>query len=167
MPVSIDPIADWSPDLLAECHATVRALFAYWDARRGGRAMPARADIDPADMKKLLPHLILIDVVADERRYVYRLVGTREVEMRGADPTGKAVRDAFYAESAEETMIYLNRCVQTAKPVLYRGTYRPSSTRTQQEDTIFLPLSKDGETVDMILIYGHIQWFKDEPEPVA
>lgn len=163
MPNSIEPLADWSPSLLADCHASVRGLYEYWDAKRGGRAMPARADLEPADLKKLLPHLILIDVVSDERRYVYRLVGTREVEMRGSDPTGKPVRDAYYAESAEETFLYLDRCVHTAEPVLYRGIYRPSSTRTQQEDTIFLPLSKDGAHVDMILVYGHIRWLKDDP----
>ena len=162
MPNSIEPLVDWSPSKLVDCHATVRGLYDYWDAKRAGRSMPARGDLDPADLKRLLPHLILIDVVADERRYVYRLVGTREVEMRGVDPTGKAVRDAYYAESAEETLLYLDRCVQTGEPVLYRGMYRPTSTRTQQEDTIFLPLSKDGENVDMILIFGHIQWLRDE-----
>ena len=59
--------------------------------------MPARGDLDPVDLKAVLPMLMLIDVGADERRYVYRLVGTREVEMRGSDPTGKAIKDAYYA----------------------------------------------------------------------
>ena len=46
--------------------------------------------------------------------------------------------------------------------MLYRGTYRPLSTRTQREDVLFLPLSKDGENVDMIMLLGHIDWMKDE-----
>ena len=44
------------------------------------------------------------------------------------------------------------------QPVLYRGTYQPLATRTQREDVIFLPLSNDGETVNMIMILGHIDW---------
>jgi hypothetical protein len=155
---------DWSPSLLAPCHVTVRRLYEYWEQKRGQRRMPARSDLDPVDMKALLPDLILIDVVPDERRYVYRLVGTREVEMRGGDPTGKAVKDAYYAESAAETMTYLDRVVATHGPVLYRGTYQPTSTRTQEEDVLFLPLSKDDRSCDMILIYGRIQWVKDEPQ---
>lgn len=155
---------DWSPSLLAACHVTLQRLHDYWELKRGARPMPARSDLDPVDMKALLPHLILIDVVPDERRYVYRLVGTQEVEMRGADPTGKAVKDAYYAESAGETMSYLDRVVATQKPVLYRGTYQPTSTRTQEEDVLFLPLSKGGSACDMILIYGRIQWMKDEPQ---
>ena len=158
------PLLEWSPGLLADCHVTLQRLYGYWDKKRDQRPMPARGDLDPVDMKALLPHLILIDVVPDERRYVYRLVGTREVEMRGGDPTGKAVKDAYYAESAGETVGYLDRVVATQNPVLYRGTYQPTSTRTQEEDVIFLPLSKDGRSCDMILIYGHIQWLKDAPQ---
>jgi hypothetical protein len=51
--------------------------------------MPSRADIDPTEIVPFLPGIMLVDVVADERRFVYRLVGTREVAMRGRDPTGK------------------------------------------------------------------------------
>jgi hypothetical protein len=164
MPIAGDvvPLAAWSPDLLADCHASLRQLHAYWDARRGARAMPARGDLDPVDLKALLPMLILIDVVTDARRYTYRLVGTREVEMRGRDPTGKSILEAYYGESAEDTTLYLDRVVQTREPVLYRGTYQPLRTRTQRDDVLFLPLSKDDEAVNMIMLLGHTDWVKDE-----
>ena len=71
-------------------------------------------------------------------------------------------RTPITRESADETRLYLDRVVRTRQPVLYRGTYQPLSTRTQREDVLFLPLSKDGETVDMIMILGHIDWMKDE-----
>ncbi len=165
MPNGFEPPRECTSTTLAECHSSVRALHGYWQAKRGARAMPSRADIDPTELKQFLPHLILIDVVADPRRYIYRLVGTHEVDMRGMDPTGKAVKDAFYAESADHTLVFLDHVARTRAPALYRGTYQPSSTRTQTEDTIFLPLSNDGETVNMILVYGHIQWLKDEEKP--
>ncbi len=149
--------------MLADCHSSLRKLYDYWNARRGTAADAVRAaTFDPIDLKAVLPLLILIDVVPDERRYVYRLVGTREVEMRGSDPTGKAIKDAYYAESAEESAWYLDHVVRTREPVLYRGTYQPLSTRTQREDVLFLPLSKDGQAVNMIMILGHIDWMKDE-----
>jgi hypothetical protein len=164
MPIAgnVAPLAAWSPDLLADCHASLRQLYKYWDARRGSRAMPARSDIDPIDLKAFLPGLILIDVVADARRYIYRLVGTHEVEMRGRDPTGKSILEAYYGESAEDTVFYLDRVVQTREPVLYRGTYQPLTTRTQRDDVLFLPLSKDGEAVNMIMLLSHTDWVKDE-----
>jgi hypothetical protein len=159
---SVAPLAAWSPDLLADCHASLRQLYAYWDTRRGNRPMPARGDLDPVDLKQLLPMLILIDVVGDARRYTYRLVGTHEVEMRGRDPTGKSILEAYYGESAEDTTFYLDRVVQTRAPVLYRGTYQPLATRTQRDDVLFLPLSTDGEAVNMIMLLSHTDWVKDE-----
>lgn len=154
--------APWSPEQMAGCHPSLQELHDYWDRKRGGRPMPGRADIDPVDLKAVLPLLILIDVVPDHRRYLYRLVGTHEVEMRGRDPTGQPVAAAYYGESAEDTTRYLDRVVRTRQPLLYRGTYQPLSTRTQREEVLFLPLSKDGGTVTMILVLGHIDWVKDE-----
>ena len=152
----------WSPDSLADCHSSLRDLYNYWNARRGARLMPARGDIDPVDLKALLPMLILIDVVADARRYIYRLVGTGEVEMRGRDPTGKSILEGYYGESADDTIFYLDRVVQSREPLLYRGTYQPMRTRTQQEDLLFLPLSNDGAVVNMVLLLSHIAWLKDD-----
>lgn len=162
MPGLSEVFAPWSPEQMAGCHPSLQELYEYWDRKRGSRLMPGRGDIDPVDLKTMLPLLILIDVVPDPRRYIYRLVGTHEVEMRGGDPTGKAVAEAYYAESAEDTARYLDHVVTTRQPVLYRGIYQPLSTRTQREDVLFLPLSKDDETVTMILVLGHIDWVKDE-----
>jgi hypothetical protein len=160
-------LTPWSPDQVAPCHESLRTLHAYWDRKRGQRAMPARGDLDPVDLKPLLPLMILIDVVPDARRYVYRLVGTREVEMRGQDPTGKAVSEAEYAETPGETSLVLDHVVATRQPALFRGVYHPFSTRTQSEDVIYLPLSADGATVNMIVMLGHIAWIKDERRALA
>jgi hypothetical protein len=162
MPGLSEVVGPWSPEQIAGCHPSLQRLYEYWESKRLGRVMPTRGDIDPIDLKGLLPLLILIDVVPDPRRYVYRLVGTHEVEMRGGDPTGKSVVEAYYGESADDTMVYLDRVVHTRQPVLYRGIYHPWNTRTQREDVLFLPLSRDGETVTMILVLGHVDWVKDE-----
>src|SRR5687767_12801845 len=89
---------------IASCHGTVRAVAAYWRSKCVDRTMPRRADIDPAELKAYLPSITLVDVVPDERRFVYRLVGTQEVAARGMDPTGQSVRDAYYAESLEAAL---------------------------------------------------------------
>ncbi|TDQ82274.1 PAS domain-containing protein [Dongia mobilis] len=147
---------------IGECDERLISIYTYWNEKRGTRAMPGRPDIDPADLKAHLPLLCLIDVVPDARRYVYRLVGTREAEMRGRDPTGKAVAEAYYAERAGDTTDYLDRVLATGRPLLYRGTYHPLPTRTETGEVLFLPLSRDGHAVDMIMLYSHVLWLKDE-----
>src|SRR5215470_17691685 len=92
-------------------HPDVLAVHRYWQEKRRGRVMPSRADIDPIELKRFLPGIILINVVADERRYVYRLVGTREVAMRGKDPTGQSMIDGFFAQSLEAALAILDKVV--------------------------------------------------------
>lgn len=64
---------DWQ----ANCHSDVLKMLAYWEGKRHGRAVPRRSDIEPAELVGLLPNIILVDVVDDHRRFVYRLVGYR------------------------------------------------------------------------------------------
>ena len=66
------------------------ALYDYWDGKRAGRAMPARADIDPVEMRAWLGHLLLIEI-AEDGRFVYRLYGTAFVDSFGVDMTGRSV----------------------------------------------------------------------------
>jgi hypothetical protein len=85
------------------CHSTTVALYEYWLQTCGDRRMPLRSDIDPVTIPRAaLPGISLVEVVQDDRRYVYRLVGTGDVEVRGNDPTGKSVLDGFFGPSAED-----------------------------------------------------------------
>ena len=138
---------------IAACHPDIRATVDYWRSKTAGRRMPRRTDIEPGDVKPFLPRITLVDVVADDRRFVYRLVGTEEVASRGSDPTGKSVREGFFAESAEDSIRYFDYVVQHREPLCFRGDYRAPDGATEQQDVIFLPLSEDGETVNMILLF--------------
>jgi len=141
------------------CHRSVQAVYGYWLAKRGGRAMPARADIEPAEITKLLPMMVLVDVTADERRFVYRLVGTQEVAERGNDPTGKSVVEAFFGGSLEETLSCYEYVVRNRAPFCYRDPYAASDGQIQHDDIIYLPLSGDGASVNMVLVFTHCHGF--------
>jgi len=144
------------PNFPATCHPDTIAMYDYWRAKGGGRRMPARSDIDPVDMpRRLLPFINLVDVVADERRYVYRLVGTGDVEIRGGDPTGKSVLDGFFAPCAEDALVCYDRVVATCAPFLDSEPFVAPNGKYVMEETIFLPLSDDGINVNMILAFSH------------
>ena len=137
------------------CHSNTRALYEYWRAKCGVRSMPARRDIDPTYMPRLLlPGISLVDVVSDERRYVYRLVGTADVEVRGFDPIGQCVMDGFFGNSVEDVLASYDRVVSSAAPFFDRRSFTAASKRYVTEETIFLPLSDDGVTVNKILVFS-------------
>lgn len=138
-------LSDFAPD--------IAAFYAYWDSKRRGRHMPARADIDPVDMVRFLPGITLINVV--EKGFTYRLVGTREVAMRGRDPTGKSVSEAFYGVSAEESLASYRDVVARRAPRLERREFITPDGRYGREQGILLPLSDDNAHVNIIIAYSH------------
>lgn len=143
---------DQEPIWLATASAVIRELYAYWRARcRDGRP-PRRADIDPIEIPKLLPYLTIVEVVPDARRYVYRLVGTREVEVRGNDPTGKSVAEAFYGPSVADGHKFYDRVTATMAPAYDDSPYISQDGRYNDEEMMFLPLSEDGVAVSRILV---------------
>ena len=141
------------PDFIANCHERVRAIYRYWDSKRKGRRMPARADLDPLDIPRFLPDICPVDVVPDERKYVYRLIGTNEAAMRGRDPTGLPVGQGYFGTSKESVFLNYDGVAQSRAPRLDRDPSLTSDNRFIQHESIFLPLSDDGQRVNMILVF--------------
>lgn len=134
--------------------ANLQSMYAYWLAKCGARPMPRRADLDPTEISpRLLPGITLVDVVPDHRRYVYRLVGTMEAEVRGYDPTGKSVAEAYFGENAEDATECYDRVVATRAPVLDPLPFLERRRGYQGAESLFLPLSNDGITVNMIWVF--------------
>jgi hypothetical protein len=142
------------PESLKSYGANLQLIFGYWLAKRGGRPMPARSDLDPAEIPpRLLPGITLVDVVPDHRRYVYRLVGTMEAEVRGYDPTGKSVGEAYFGENAEDATECYDRVVDTRAPVLDPLPFLERRRGYKGAESLFLPLSNDGFAVNMIMVF--------------
>lgn len=150
--VSVESI-NREPDWLPGAGLRLREIYHYWLARcRDGRP-PRRADIDPVDIPRLLSRLIIVDLVPDERRFVYRLVGTKEVEVRGFDPTGKSVGEGFIGPSREDALSWYERTVRTMTPQFDARPYLSTNGKWINDATLFLPLSDDGESVNRVLVF--------------
>ena len=134
--------------------ANLRLIYGYWLTKRGGRPMPRRSDLDPTEIPpRLLPGITLVNVVPDHRRYVYRLVGTMEAEVRGYDPTGKSVGEAYFGENAEDATECYDRVVDTQAPILDPLPFLERKRGYRGAESLFLPLSNDGFAVNMILVF--------------
>lgn len=128
------------------------AFLALWEKRRGARAMPARADFDPGDFGRLLPNIALFDVEAGSGAFRTRLVGQEIVEFLGRNPKGEPPSASFTPEGGAMFERILGRVAQDKKPVFRTGDAYWSARRSYRKfEACFLPLSADGETVNMIL----------------
>jgi len=72
----------------------VRQLRDYWESKQRGRAMPARADIDPCEIKPLLPYLMISDLFGDPPRVRFRLAGTKSAKHSGSTSSGAGWRNS-------------------------------------------------------------------------
>lgn len=148
-----DPL-EFGTGFLDRCSREIAAVHAHWDELCDGRRFPTRRDLDPLNVPQFLSGMILVDVVShDPLDLVYRLVGTREVDYRGFDPTGQRVKDAFYGTNSDDTMATYGAMIERGEP-LYRGDpIKLDDYEHVREERLFLPFSEDGETVNMILVY--------------
>lgn len=83
-------------------HQSTRALYDYWTTKRGRRRAPARSDIDPADIRRILANTFILtaDFVNDVR---VRLAGTRVCALFAREIKGDAFED-LWSEPGREQM---------------------------------------------------------------
>jgi hypothetical protein len=129
-------------------------LKTYWDEKRGARPMPTRAEIKPADMKEHLGWIILLDALPDFSDFRYRTIGTRVTQYFLADSTGKTLTEAFgpYGDAAVNGVIATHR--KAARDQIVVRCYGGAGwigRSFMDFDALFLPLSDDGVTTNMIL----------------
>ena len=138
----------------------LESLYGHWLGKRRGRRMPARADIDPLEIPAdTWPHTMLLDVVWERSRprFRYRRVG--EIFWRGGrEPTGMFIDEVLpetagyrrYVVGIYEEMARRSCAIYSENSFTLAGRALPMVTRR-----VSLPLSTDGEVVNMVLA-GHV-----------
>jgi hypothetical protein len=132
-------------------------LHAYWSAKRGQRAMPSRADLDPGDLKALLPHILLIDVVEGGADFRYRLVGTEIERHIGRTLTGRLISEVLSGEYLDYIRSLHRRAIAEAAPVYSENNFNDGRSGFaliadfKRAYRLMLPLSRDGTVIDMLL----------------
>lgn len=145
-------------DMLAVKQATPVLLtgFDYWAAKRGERLMPARADIDPLEIVSILPHVVLIDVLRDARPgwpldFRYRVMGTTVDAHMSRRFTGVKMSDVPHQQPDSQLFRNFAHVVKTREPQFNRVPYVGPHKDFLSVVDLVMPLSTDGETVDMLM----------------
>jgi hypothetical protein len=132
-------------------HPELRQLHGYWLAKKGERLAPARSDISPAEMRSFLPHVFLLEVVGTPRRFRFRLTGTEVVDRYGEELTGRFLDEIDLDEVGSEIIGEYERATREVRPVCSRWNYKKGDGHFLRYERLILPLSTDGQTVDMLL----------------
>jgi hypothetical protein len=141
-----------NPDLLA--FPRFLELKQYWDAKRGARRMPTRADIDPIELRKHLGWIELVDVLPDRSDFRYRLLGTGITEGYGRDNTGKTVTEVYGKDDANYAATLIGQyrsVVEHCTAVHGFGSLGIVGKPYRYHDALSLPLGGDDGSVRMII----------------
>jgi hypothetical protein len=126
-------------------HPSIRELFDYWNLRRGRRAAPDRADIEPGAIRKVLADTFILSF--DETAgHPFRIAGTRVCAAFGRELKNDSFLDLWDPESRTQVRGLLNVVANEAVGVV--ASARGSSTvrTTHDVELLVLPLSHRGRT---------------------
>ncbi len=133
-------------------NAVVRTGANYWRLLRRDRKIPARADLSPKDLRAILRHVVILQVLDGGKDYEYRITGDAHVEAYGLN------FNAMRLSTIEAASPYFGNMMRglyehvrvTAEPFAVRGWVgrEVADARFVYFESVFLPFGDDGETVD-------------------
>jgi hypothetical protein len=129
----------------------LRAVLAYWEEKRRDRPMPRRGDIDPIELRAVLSHLQITEVIDGGSRFRYRLVGTAIVEAFGAEFTGRYVDELISGERDTFVHACYRAVCASRRPAFVRSKYATTKNIDLTANRMLVPLSEDGTGVNQIL----------------
>ena len=116
--------------------------------------MPRRADLDPTDIPRLLPHVMLVEVLPDGR-YRYRLIGTANSQEHGVNATGRFVDEVLKGSEYRAHVLRLyDECVRERRSIYSESLFLsdPGGVVERHTKVLFMPLSEDGATVGQVFV---------------
>lgn len=130
----------------------VREFHRYWRGKAAGGLPPPRSAMDPVEIPRLLPYLVIAEIEREPLRVRYRLVGTRVAEANGSDFTNRYLDECNFAVEPLLTECY-RQLVATRAPVFAHYEWNKKDWRKARgsvgaSETGFFPLSSDGAVVD-------------------
>ena len=132
-------------------------LFDYWNTLRGERTLPRRGDFDPTDIPRLLPHLILAEVLrsgadGEVDDFRFRLIGTHVDARMNQRYTGQRLSQIPGKGRGSKIWDAYQAVEREGKPKVISLDYIGPMERTMGTTELYLPLSAGGGAVDFIVV---------------
>lgn len=128
----------------------LRKLYAYWDNVRGARELPAWRDFDAHHLSFIASNILLIEVHYEPLTFHFRAHGLQLAWRIGYDMTGKLVDELPHPQNRAVLLERCHNLVSSRRPYVGRGE-RNVAGRELPYEVVWLPLSEDGQRVDLLL----------------
>ncbi len=139
------------------CSPILKDFYHLWFKKCRGDLLPSKKSFLPEEMPQFLARLTLVECLDKENDFRYRIVGTGEVDDRGYNPTGKLVSECAYGDDWGDGAINNYSNARDLKNVIYDVySFEGADGKTMTDECLFLPLSDDGISVNMIFVISKL-----------
>lgn len=125
-------------------HAASRALTAYWNERRGKRAAPDRADIEPGAIRRILGDTFIL-AFDPHQGHPYRLAGTRVCALFGRELKSEPFLGAWSGEDREAVATLVATAARESNGVVASVAGTTSEDWNVELELLILPLRHRGD----------------------
>jgi hypothetical protein len=145
--------------------ARLAHALSCWQRWRGSNLWPAREDIDPDDLRQLLPNLFMVEAVDGGAGFRYILSGVTVRQQLGFELSGRSLEDIFTGIQLERaTADY--RTVISGQGHYARQHWIQRGRRVMQFRRLLLPIAADRMRIDLVLgfaLYDPLEDHDGEP----
>ncbi len=132
-----------------------QALFYYWLGLRQNRNAPLRTDIEPRQIKSLLPNTFILEHI-DDAHVVFRLAGTSFCDRYGREFRSHNFLSLWRGKDKRLMSHILNQSLENAAPayILYRS--ETIARKAIDSEILLLPMKDSKNTLNRVLGCAHI-----------
>ncbi|WP_275790876.1 PAS domain-containing protein [Pararhizobium gei] len=129
---------------------TTIEIYAYWDGLRRNRDAPNRSEIDPSQVRHILPDLFILERTArgDIR---FRLAGTRICGLFARELRGSRFDSLWLGEQMVQLAGIAFQVMANATPVVLSASTKNSTGDLLTAEIVLLPLRSPNGAIDRII----------------
>jgi len=126
-------------------------FLSLWQSKAGTRAMPAKSEITPRDLKDFLRDIVVIHRVAENpSQFVWRLIGTKVGEVVGHN-TGKTLEESAPPELCARWIECGDLILDGGQPLRFLGRVHLTGREYLDAENLFVPLANDEQRPTFVM----------------
>ncbi|MCY0095106.1 PAS domain-containing protein [Hoeflea ulvae] len=147
-------------------HKNTLEFFDYWASKRGDRPAPNRTDIEPADIRRLLPHVFICDLTAGDG-LDFRLAGTALCALFGQELKGSSFGSLWLEDGVRNAGRTGASVVTRATPAVLTLDCLSTGARVIKAEMLLLPLTgpsgQQDRLIGLLSVFDPPYWIGHDP----
>lgn len=147
-------------------HKNSFELFDYWTSKLDGRSAPSRTDIEPADIRTLLPHVFICDLTADGQLN-FRLAGTALCALHGRELKGISFASLWLSDGVRNAGRTGASVATGSTPAVLSLDCLSQGGRVVQAEMLLLPITgpsgQHDRLIGLVSIFDQPYWTGHDP----